>query len=76
MLGHAAAKLEGPTGRHSPVRRQADTRRGLEDVRDQIDSLGAAGLPIGWGTKATCPDGVACTWTDKVGLTDPAHDGL
>lgn len=47
----------------------------LRDMRDQIDRVRGAGLPIGWATVPGCAAPARCTWWEQRGLA-AAHAGL
>lgn len=46
----------------------------LRDLRDQIDQVRGAGLPIGWATVPDCAAPTRCTWWEQRGLVGP-HAG-
>jgi hypothetical protein len=43
----------------------------LSAVRQQIDSVRGAGLPIGWGPVPECVPHTKCGWLARYGLADP-----
>jgi hypothetical protein len=43
----------------------------LGDLREQIEQVRGAGLPIGWGTVSACAADERCDLLERVGLTDP-----
>ncbi len=48
----------------------------LRDVRQQIEQVRGAGLPIGWGTVPDCVSkSPSCGWLAVHGLADPARGG-
>jgi hypothetical protein len=49
----------------------------LGELRDEIDRMGAVGLPIGWGTVPDCAGAdPACGWLDRHGLGDTDTGGI
>jgi len=46
----------------------------LSEVRQQIDSVRGAGLPMGWGPVPECVPHTKCGWLARYGLADPNAD--